>query len=93
MNNRKKYTYGLENESILINEQGIPQYFINEQKTSTLLIKLFQKQYPHLKNMIKPELDACQIELINPNPHTSLEKATQEIAEGLYRIATIAKNF
>lgn len=87
------YTYGLENESILVNGQGIPQYLTQWEKTANMIIKIFQQRHPMLKNMIKPELDACQIELINELPHTTLVSATQEIAECLFYLDTILKEF
>lgn len=93
MKNSKAYTYGLENESIIVDTKWVPQYFIDGEKTSTKIIQIFKKKYPELQDIIKPELDACQIELINPKPHISLESATQEIAEGLYKINQIIKGF
>lgn len=93
MRKNTSYTYGLENESIIVDIHWIPQYLIEGQKTSTKIIEIFQIKYPELKNIIKPELDACQIELINPKPHTSLESATEEILEGLYKTNNIIKEF
>ena len=93
MKNSKAYTYGLENESIIVDINWVPQYFIDGKKTSTAIIEIFKTKYPQLQDMIKPELDACQIELINPKPHLSLESATQEIAEGLYKANQIIKEF
>lgn len=83
--------YWLENESILSNSGWVPQYLLDGQKTANVLIKIFQSRYPHLKDMIKPELDSCQVELINPKPHVSLESAGREITEWLYRVHYIAK--
>lgn len=89
----KKYTYGLENESIIADSKGSSQYTINKEKTSKVITDLFQKHYPQFKNMIKPEFDACQVELINLHPHNRIEDATEEIAEGLYCLENIVKEF
>ncbi|MCS6983170.1 MAG: glutamate-cysteine ligase family protein [Candidatus Absconditabacterales bacterium] len=68
----KGYTFGIENEVIILDFQGrcVPK--------NAEVIQRFIQKYPQYANNIKPELDACQVELIT-DVHESLKAATTQI--------------
>jgi hypothetical protein len=43
--------------------------------------------------MLKPELDSCQIEIVNNTPHTTIIGATEEISECLFRLINLVEEF
>lgn len=67
--------FGLENEVILVDEDGVP----NGDHSADILKVL---QDPCLKR----ELDKCQIEEYNSTPHTRIEDCITQIQESHYRL-------
>ncbi|MEF2175541.1 MAG: hypothetical protein V3575_03650 [Candidatus Absconditabacteria bacterium] len=72
-----------ENEIIIVDNQGIPQNYINGQLASQTVIDVIQKKVSHLISQggIAVELDACQIEMRNMGPKDSLQQAQDELVE------------
>jgi len=62
----KDPTIGLEQELIIVDKNGNPVNKIKWQIASQLVLNLIFEEYPDLikKWLVKPELDACQIELV-----------------------------
>lgn len=86
----KNLSIWLETEIILCNDLWIPSFMHKWNKTSSLLLNsLIQKYGESIKQFIKPELDSCQLEIINPKPHDTIHNAIDEIQTKLYQIITL----
>lgn len=71
-----------ENEMIIVDQNDIPVNFIDKKYTSQATLDVLRqtKYKKFVKNKsISPELDACQIEIKNSQPHHSFSDATDEI--------------
>lgn len=86
---KKKFTVGFENELIIVDPiTQIPiNYAPNGHILSYEIIKILRLDYADViqKGLIVPELDACQIEIINNGGKDTIEEAIDELSN-LYEI-------
>lgn len=92
-----KIFFGFEQEINVWDKNNIPVNYIDSVLTSKYILDILYHKpaYKKLKNngldIVKPELDASQLELYNPLPYDNLEQAQHELYECFLMIESIVR--
>ena len=84
-------TIWLETELIFCKE-WTPSFVHLWQKTSSYLLQELEREYgAGIRQVVKPELDSCQIEIINKQPYHTIDQAIKNIQETMKCVLNAAQ--